>query len=284
VLHLTFSGGEVLIRPDFFEIAEYARKKDFALVLYSNGTLVKPEVADRIAALHPLRVELSIYGARPETHEHITLLPRSFELTTRACQLLAERGVRVILKCPLMHENVRELHDMKVLAEKLGADFKYDITITPKDSGDLSPTAHRMMDEDLLWLFRGTIDEAALEQWRHRLANQFPPTHRFCGIGLSGLLIDPYGEVYPCVQTRLSAGNLRRQPLRHIWRESPVWDYLRQLTLENLPFCSTCNLQAYCTRCHGLAMIEDHDLHGCASICRREATFRRQVLQEKGVV
>lgn len=284
VLNLTLSGGEILVRRDFFDIAEYARKKGFALTLYSNGILIKPAVADRLAALHPFRIEISIYGARAETHDRITLRPRSFELTLRAGRLLIERGVRVMLKAPLMHENARELHQMKNLAVDLGAEFKYDITITPKDTGDLSPLAHRMTDDDLLWLFRETIDEKAADLWRHKLSSPMGPNHRFCGITLSSLLIDPYGEVYPCVQTRLSAGNLRRQPLRQIWRESLVWERLGHLTLENLPVCSTCELKSYCTRCHGLAMIADGDLHYCASICKREARLRRQVLQEKGVI
>jgi radical SAM protein with 4Fe4S-binding SPASM domain len=283
-LNLSLSGGEILVRQDFFEIAEYARKKGFALTLYSNGILIKSAVADRIAALHPMRVELSIYGARAETHDRITLRPRSFELTTRACRFLVERGVRVMLKAPLMHENSRELHEMKALAGELGAEFKYDITITPKDTGGLSPLAHRMTDEDLLWIFRETMDENAAEIWRHRLANQLGPGHRFCGITLSSLLIDPCGEVYPCVQTRMSAGNLRWQTVRQIWRESPLWERLGDLTLESLPVCSTCDLQSFCTRCHGLAMVEDGDLYECASICKREAALRRQVLQEKGVV
>jgi len=283
VLNLTFSGGEILVRRDFFEIAEYARKRGFALTLYSNGILIKPAVADRIAALHPLRVELSLYGARAETHDRITLRPRSFELTTRACRLLIERGVRVMLKAVLMHENAYELHDIRNLAAEVGADFKYDMTITPKDTGDLSPLAHRMTDDDLLWVFRETIDERAADLWRHKLSSQLGQNHRFCGITLSSLLIDPYGEVYPCVQTRISAGNLRQQSVRRIWRESPVWEQLGNLTLENLPVCSTCELKSYCTRCHGLAMVADGDLHTCASICKREARLRRQVLQEKGV-
>ncbi|MBI3952046.1 MAG: radical SAM protein [Acidobacteria bacterium] len=283
VLNLTFSGGEILVRCDFFKIAEYARKKGFALTLYTNGILIKPTVADRIAALHPFRVEISIYGSRAETHDRITLRPRSFELTGRACQLLIERGVRVQLKAMLMHENVHELHEMRGLASGLGANFKYDITITPKDTGDLSPLVHRMTDEDLLWLFRETIDEKAADMWRHKLTSHLDPGHRFCGITLNSLLVDPYGEVYPCVQTRISAGNLREQSIRQIWRESPVWERLGNLTLESLPVCSTCELKSYCTRCHGLAMMADGDLHTCASICQREARLRRQVLQEKGV-
>lgn len=284
VLNLSFSGGEILIRHDFFDIAGYARKKGFALVLYTNGILIKPVVADRIAALHPLRVEISLYGAQPQTHDRITLKPGSFELTLRACRLLIERGVRVLLKAVLMHENARQLHQMKALAKELGADFKYDITITPTDSGGLSPLAHRMTDDDLLWVFRETIDEKAAKMWQHKLAQPMEPNHRFCGITLSSLLIDPYGEVFPCIQTRLSAGNLRRQSVREIWRNSPLWERLGQLTLGNLPLCSACELKAYCTRCHGLAMVEDGDLLECASICKREARLRRQVLQEKGVI
>jgi radical SAM protein with 4Fe4S-binding SPASM domain len=283
-LILTLSGGEILVRRDFFEIAEHARSKGFALILYTNGIMMKPAVAERIAGLHPLRVELSLYGARAETHDRITLKPRSFELTVRAGRWLIERGVRVTLKAPLMHENVRQLHQMKELAGELGADFKYDITITPKDTGDLSPLSHRMTDDDLLWLFREMIDEPAAEGWRTKLMRPLDSSHRFCGITLSSLLIDPYGEVFPCVQTRISAGNLRQQPLRQIWRDSPVWKQLGNLMLENLPLCSPCELKSFCTRCHGLAMVEDGDLLQCASICKREARLRRQVLTEKGVI
>lgn len=284
VLNLTLSGGEILVRSDFFQIAEYARRKGFALILYSNGILIKPAVADRIAHLHPVRVELSIYGARPETHDRITLRPRSFELTTRACRLLVARGVRVTLKAPLMHENVRQLHEMRALAASLGADFKYDITITPKDSGGLSPLVHRLTEDDLLWLFRETMDEKALRMWRNKLAQEFGPAHRFCGIALSSLLIDPYGDVYPCIQTRIPVGNLRRQTVREIWRDSSAWDRLGRLTLENLSVCDSCDLKPFCLRCHGLALVEDGDLYACASVCRREASLRRQVLKEKGVI
>ena len=54
ILFLSFSGGEILTREDFFEIAEYARKLHFSLNLKTNGTLIDEEIADKIAALYPL--------------------------------------------------------------------------------------------------------------------------------------------------------------------------------------------------------------------------------------
>src|SRR5215471_4660046 len=56
-LYLTISGGEPLARGDFFELASYARGLGFALRIFTNGTLVDDESADRIAALAPLGVE-----------------------------------------------------------------------------------------------------------------------------------------------------------------------------------------------------------------------------------
>src|SRR5919205_905256 len=76
-MNLIFSGGEILARRDFFQIAEYARAKRLLLRLFTNGILITPCVADRIAALHPYAVEISLYSASPQTHDRITERERS---------------------------------------------------------------------------------------------------------------------------------------------------------------------------------------------------------------
>jgi radical SAM protein with 4Fe4S-binding SPASM domain len=277
VLNLTLSGGEILVRRDLIEIAEYARSKQFALRLFTNGILIKLAVADRLAALHPYAVEVSLYGAEAASHEVITRRPRSFELSIRGLRLLHERGVRTVIKTPLMRHNVRQFHALEALAEELGAQFRYDITITPQDSGGLSPLQHRLTDDDLLWLFRTELDPTL---WAGRV---IPPDRRTCGIASSGLVIDPYGNVFPCVQTRIVAGNVREQSLQAIWQSETLHD-LAKLTLNELPVCRTCELRNLCVRCHGLAQVEDGDLHGPASVNCREALARRQVLIEKGAL
>src|SRR5262249_39355572 len=130
VLHLLLSGGEILVRRDFFQIALYARSKRLLLRLFTNGMLINSRVADQIAALHPYSVEVSIYGAHAETHDNITRVARSWELSTRALVLLRDRGVRTKMKVPVMRENVRQLREMERLARDLGAEFRYDTVIT----------------------------------------------------------------------------------------------------------------------------------------------------------
>ena len=51
VFYLTVSGGEIMMRRDFFEILEYARKRTFCVKLKTNGILIREKEADRIKQL-----------------------------------------------------------------------------------------------------------------------------------------------------------------------------------------------------------------------------------------
>lgn len=276
VLNLTLSGGEILVRRDFFEIAEYAREKKFLLRLFTNGIMINAEVADRIAALHPYAVELSLYSVSPAIHDQITRLNRSWELTRRAIRLLRERNLRVMIKTPLMRENLCELDALHSLANDLGAQFKYDITITPKDTGGLEPLKHRLSYDQLVDLMRAEIDPSL---W---IGRTLKDEHRTCGISMNSLALDPYGNVFPCLQARFNAGNVREQSLKAIWESSAVWKQVGNLTLGELPVCRTCELRTLCVRCHGLALAEDGDLRAPAMVNCREALARRQALIDRG--
>ncbi len=278
VLNLTFSGGEILVRRDFFEIARHAHAARFLLRLFTNGIAITPTIADQIADLHPYAVEISLYSTHPDIHERITGRRRSFELTTRALRLLHERGARTVVKTPLMRENVRELHALQAFAGDLGAQFRYDITITPKDDGSCAPLRHRLAFQDWVELFRETLDPSVWSQREHQA------DARTCNVAGNALALDPYGNVYPCVQMRSVIGNLRTQSLSQVWRESPIWGELRAITRDNLLPCRDCALRPICFRCHGLAQLEDRDLRGPSTVNCVQALARRLVLIEKGVL
>ncbi len=269
-LTISFSGGEVFLRPDIFDIAQYARRRGFAVRFFTNGILIKPAVADRIAAVKPVVVELSVYGADAATHDGITRVPGSFELTLRAIRLLLARDVRCIIKTPVMKENIDQIDALRALAGELGISFQYDLTITPKHTGDRSPLRHRPSDDQLLGFLKHRI---APDSWTVRdLGDNF----RFCSIGMNNLTISPYGEIFTCVGARVSAGNVRETGLADMWRQSPVWQETAGLNLANLPVCATCELRQFCIRCHGTAAFEDGDMLGCSSVAYREARLRRQ--------
>ena len=269
-LTITFSGGEVFIRPDIFEIAQYARQKGFAIRFFTNGILIKPAVADKIAAIKPVAVELSVYWANAQTHDNITQVPGSFDLTMRAIRLLLERNVRCLMKTPIMQENIEQVEEMQELAHNMGISFQYDLTIIPKHTGDLSPLKHRPTDDQMLAFLQKRIGP---DSWTLHPHND---NFRFCSIGMNSLTVSPYGEIYTCVGARVSAGNVRQNGLESIWKDSPAWEETTNLNLANLPVCSTCELRQFCIRCHGTAAFEDGDMLGCSSVAYREARLRRQ--------
>ena len=94
-LYLQLSGGEIFLRKDFFEIAEYARKLHFALRISTNGTLIDEKTADKIASLYPERVSISVYSTNPQVHDRITGVNGSLENTINCARLLLERNVGV---------------------------------------------------------------------------------------------------------------------------------------------------------------------------------------------
>jgi radical SAM protein with 4Fe4S-binding SPASM domain len=274
VLTISFSGGEVFLRRDIFEISRYARSRGFAVRYFTNGILIKPEIADQIAEVRPVVVELSVYGADAATHDGITQVPGSFDLTMRAVRLLLERNVRCLIKTPLMKENFEQMNALREMAAELGITFQYDLTVTPKHTGDPSPLKHRPSDSQLLGFLRERIAPDSYQL--------FPQDDdfRFCSIGMNALTIGPYGEIFTCVGARVQAGNVRQGSVAEIWKESPVWAETTALNLANLPVCSTCELRQFCIRCHGTAAFEDGDMLGCSSVAYREARLRRQAYMD----
>src|ERR1019366_4104876 len=129
VFYLTISGGEILMRRDFFEILEYARARTFCIKLKTNGILIRQKEADRIVSLSVESVQISIYSHLPKVHDAITKLPGSLVQSIEAIRRLRAHGIHVIMANVLMVQNARDYHGVKALAAELGAQFMIDPTI-----------------------------------------------------------------------------------------------------------------------------------------------------------
>jgi radical SAM protein with 4Fe4S-binding SPASM domain len=267
-LRLTLTGGEILARRDFFTIAERARALGFDVNLKTNGTLITPERADRIAALAPSRVDISLLGATAATFDAIARGQDTLRRVLRGVQLLQERRVPVKLNTLLMDLNISERQQMVELAQELGVRYEQVFKISTTDDGTDKAGQHQ--------LDRQQITAAMLAdggQFRPRVRQ---PESRTCSVGLSSCLISPYGDVYPCLELRILAGNLRQQRFSDIWANAPILQELRSRhTFKSLSECQVCPINAYCEgRCSGLAWKEHGDLYGGHSLACQQAQAR----------
>lgn len=267
-LRLTLTGGEILARRDFFTIAQRARTLGFALDLKTNATLLTPESADRMAALQPAQVDISLLGASDATFDAVARSKQTLSRVLRGVRLLQERGVRVKLNTLLLDLNVAERGQMVELAQQLGVLYEQVFKVSAADDGSDRAGQHQLGRQQITALFQA--DQTPFQPARRSAES------RTCQVGLAACLISPYGEVYPCNELRIAAGNVRRQSFAEIWGRAPIFQQLRQRhTLANLPECRVCPINAYCEgRCSGLAWKEHGDLYGGQSLACQQAQAR----------
>jgi len=258
VFFLAFSGGEVLMRMDFFRILEYARSLLFSVKVKTNGFMIREKEADRLGELGVQSVQVSIYSHRPEVHDAITKLPGSLKRSLAGVRLLRERGMKTIIANVLMRQNLPDYTGVVALAKEMGAEYTLDPTVTPMMDGDRSILGLGISQMDLRQVFRtpeliGDVDEfcAPPPPVDDAARDGLPcsASHTFC-------YISPYGDVYPCVQFPLPTGNVRQQKFLEIWKHSPQMNDARSIHGRDLPTCSSCAHLGTCTRCPGLAYME----------------------------
>jgi len=286
VFFLTLSGGEIFMRPDFFEILEEARRLMFSVKLKTNAVMIRQAKAERIAALGVESVQISVYSHIAETHDGITKLPGSFKRTLDGARMLVAEGVRVSFANVLMKHNANDYPEVKALAESLGIEYKSDATITPMMDGDRSVLEHNVDGETLARIYRddamvGNADEYCAppagpmdaEDALHSLP---------CSAGHSAAYISPYGEVFPCVQFPMPCGNVREQSFIDIWRDSPQLADVRSIRVADVEGCSTCTHGSSCSRCPGLAYTEGNMRGPSIQDCER--SFARTGVASKNLL
>jgi radical SAM protein with 4Fe4S-binding SPASM domain len=282
-LYVTFSGGEVLVRHDFFDIVEHARRRGFVYRVYTNGIGLTEERARRLAALEPLTVELSIFSADPAVHDAITRVPGSFKRLIAAVHRLKAQGVRVSLKPVVMKPNAGDLGAVRALARDLDV-FTHVFTceVSPRIDGDIhGPSRYQLSEDELLEVLRSD----ALTKEAHEDVFTGPPEEvarqrTTCGPAVNGGCIDPYGNVFPCIAFRMPMGNVREKSFRDIWEGPPpaIRDLLSVQHFSDLPECSSCELIGFCTRCHGDNLLErGGDWKACHTRARTMAAAKERL-------
>ena len=259
VFILTFSGGEIFLRKDFFEILEYARwQRQFCVKLKSNAVMIREREAAKLREIGVESIQISIYSHRPEVHDAITLVPGSLERSLDAARFLKTQGLRVIFANVLMMQNAQDYPGVRALAEKLGVEATLDPTVTPMMDGNRSILQLGADSDTLRQVFR---DQGLVNNVEEFCAVPMPADESAlealpCSAGHTACYVSPYGDVFPCVQFPLPTGNVRKQRFIDIWRHSERMNDVRSIRLKDLTTCTSCAHGGSCTRCPGLAFLE----------------------------
>lgn len=246
---ILFTGGEVLIRPDFCDIVEYATSLGFIVNVYTTGVGLTDEVFDRLRKVKIDGISVSLYSGIASEHDKITGIKGSFEKTLKALLMFKSAGINTFIKCVAMKQNFDSLKSLYELGERLNIYVTISPRIISGHAGKCSAD-YSLGDLNLYKKFYEltsryvSSDKTAGPLTREQMLNK-----NSCGAGINSLSIDPFGNVRPCNTFHKSFGNVRGESLQNIWER--VWNLnlkncrMREIT----PQCETCEYLEYCTVC-----------------------------------
>jgi radical SAM protein with 4Fe4S-binding SPASM domain len=172
-----------------------------------------------------------------------------------------------------MKGNAGEFQRMKALAQEIGSQFLYDTVIIPKMDGSLEPCGNRLDREELYSVLYPEVQKNGED--KNPRGDDLS-----CCAGVNAFSISPYGDVYPCMGFKESAGNLTKKSLSDI-QHSPIFSKIRSITLSDLPDCRECELIQYCNRCPALARMETGDLLGPSKADCLLASVIKNIIDDK---
>jgi radical SAM protein with 4Fe4S-binding SPASM domain len=272
---LLMSGGEPLMRPDVFELAEYAIKKGLRPVLSTNGTLITPEIAQKIKDTGFIYAGISLDGIG-ETNDHFRGVPGAFQKAMTGFRNCVEVGQRVGLRLTLTRQNIRDLDQIFdfLIEEKIPRACFYHLVYSGrgKSEDDLTHEESRKaidiickrtreaiesgIDLDILtvdnhvdgpYIYLKLLEEAPekaaeikeMLEWNGGGANS-------TGVGIGD--IDWTGEVHPDQFWQdYSFGNVRKRKFSEIWQDTS--DELMAGLKNRLPL-----LKGKCANCRFIKM------------------------------
>ena len=236
VFYVNIGGGEPTVRPDFWDLVDYATDHQVGVKFSTNGVRLTPDAARRIAASDYIDVQVSLDGATADVNDAVRGAG-SYATAVRAMDHLAAAGVRGSkLSVVCTRHNISQLDALKALADSYGAQLRLT-RLRPSGRGadvwpELHPTAaqQRQLYE---WLVAHGEGVLTGDSFFHLAAYGQPlPGLNLCGAGRVVCLIDPVGDVYACpfaIHDAFLAGSVRSAGgFAAVWRESELFRELRE--------------------------------------------------------
>lgn len=252
VFYVNIGGGEPTVRPDFWELLDYATAHHVGVKFSTNGVRITPQAARRLAANDYVDVQVSLDGATAEVNDALRG-PGSYATALRAMENLSDAGMRNFkLSVVCTRHNISQLGEFKELADRYGAQLRLT-RLRPSGRGadvwdELHPSAAQQR-ELYEWLLAHGDSVLTGDSFFHLSAyGESLPGLNLCGAGRVVCLIDPVGDVYACpfaIHDDFLAGNVRDAGgFAGVWRTSALFERLRAPQTGGA--CASCSFYDSC--------------------------------------
>ena len=297
---ILLTGGEPLLREDFAEIYESIYRTGFIINLYTNATLITPQIMDLFRKYPPHKIGISIYGASPETYEKVCGNKKAFSKMLE--------GVRNLLTLPSVIDfRTTIIKDNLCDAEKIDKLIKEEFNInqvttqtrmvmkgvrgacSDTESCRLSPEenvklALKRSIDTLKSKIGEAFDEKNIHIYRKALTDNNPcslPSQRLsllgCSGGMTSFALTWDGKLQACQILGAFYTDAKASGLKNAWDTFQQEVTLPPVNLE----CKNCEKSELCQCCYASRYAETGSLEGCPEYACLDAKIMSTYYTEK---
>ena len=283
------TGGEPLLKKDIFELALHGTKLGLRMVMATNGSLITPEISEKIKSSGIKRVSISIDKANAREHDQFRKVPGAFSAALQGIDLLKKAGIEFQINTTVTKDNVHQVHEILDMAIELEAVAHHIFLLVP------TGRARDMIDQEI-----DALEYEKLLHWFYDMGKKVPihlkatcaphyyrilrqeahkkgekvdyetygleAVTRGCLGGTSFCFISHDGVLQPCGYLELNCGDLRESSFGSIWQNSEIFKQLRDFSAYKGK-CGRCEYLNVCGGCRARAFEETGDFMAEEPLC-----------------
>jgi len=282
------TGGDPIKRPDLFELIQYATQSGVRVSLTPSATpLLTREVIQRLKQCGLARLAVSLDGSCREVHDAFRGMSGSFDRTMEAIEWANTIGLPVQINTTFSRRNAKDFEKIAHLVESKNIVLWSVFFLVPTGRGRLDDLLSAEEFEAIFarlyelsrraqfhiktteaqhyrrYVLQQQVAErqngrASVPNAAEKVIDTIGRAPRGLNDGKGFVFISHLGEVFPSGFLPLSAGNVRTESLSAIYRESPIFQQLRDPS-QLAGKCGACEFKHVCggSRARAYALMGD---------------------------
>lgn len=272
-LTVRFTGGEPLLRKDFFDLYRYSRQQGLRVLLMTNARLITPGLVELFTRIPLLEnIEVSVYGLKQESCTAITHDKNAFTESRQGIDLLLENKIPFIVKGTVFPPTMDELDDFIAWAARIPwqkSQPNFPLFLDLRHRRDSEAKNRRIKElrftpEQGLKILTRDPDQYRRDRMSFcRQSLESPGDKIFnCNVH-NAICVDAYGKIQYCLGLRHPDTVMDS---RHHSLKEMLTDFIPQLRQKNsgnpeyLKRCGRCFLRGLCEQCPAKSWIEHGSL------------------------